>query len=161
MTRFVPCSHCQRHVKSGESACPFCGVHLSESPATPLPALPSGLSRGGLVTAIQRSRALAGAALGTAFLAVGCGGDDSGISQPLYGAVCTDCEFVDTGADVVLADAQVGDTGASDGSSTAEAGDGGGTDGPLEGGSSKDGSGEAGSTDGASADGLATDGKID
>jgi hypothetical protein len=68
---FAPCPSCDRHVKRGEAACPFCGVAVVLPPAAPRPSV--RLSRSALF-ALTAAGALA---------ATDCGGTTS---EPLYGA---------------------------------------------------------------------------
>jgi hypothetical protein len=49
--KLIPCVACSRHVKQGETACPFCG---STTPVVsgPEQRLPGGLSRAALLAAV-------------------------------------------------------------------------------------------------------------
>ena len=85
----VICPRCTRHVKSSESACPFCGASTASAKPSGNPAL-----RG----ARTRKRMLFGAAAGiVAGTAAACSnsGDDSGASS-FYGVACTDCGVIDS-----------------------------------------------------------------
>lgn len=75
MTRLVPCSGCQRHVRLDEAACPFCGGSIDTAKARPEGVTGAGLSRA------------AALALGTA-LAAACstpGGQPNDPGAALYG----------------------------------------------------------------------------
>ena len=68
MSHLVPCPECDRHVRSRESECPFCGAGLELS-AVPARAMPRG--RLGRAALFAFGAAIAGATM------VGCGSDDS------------------------------------------------------------------------------------
>ncbi len=63
MSQLSPCTHCQRHVRRSESACPFCGQSLQLAPARVI-APNAGVKRAALF------------ALGASLAAASCGGDD-------------------------------------------------------------------------------------
>jgi hypothetical protein len=91
-TRFVACPGCGRHVRAGDSSCPFCGA--SAPVAKPLRTLTQRLTRAALQAA--------GAA--GAVVAIGdCGGQETR-NVAFYGAACIDDDcgvtVVDSGADV-------------------------------------------------------------
>ncbi|MCA9591938.1 MAG: hypothetical protein KC776_01465 [Myxococcales bacterium] len=78
MSHLVPCPACDRHVRSGESECPFCGVALDLS-ATPARPMPCG--RLGRTALFAFGAAIAGATI------LGCGSDDSSGSGGTGGGV--------------------------------------------------------------------------
>jgi hypothetical protein len=69
---FFPCPSCERHVKRGDGACPFCGGAIASAP--PLPARPAAR--------LARSALFAATAIGAAVAGTACGGT----SEPVYGA---------------------------------------------------------------------------
>ena len=74
-SRFAPCPACARHVKEGDSACPFCGAGVSFVSAPVAPTAAGRLSRSALFSASAGRAALA---------TTGC---SSSSSQPAYGGV--------------------------------------------------------------------------
>jgi hypothetical protein len=81
-SRFVPCPACARHVKQGDSTCPFCGA--SAPVASPPLAAPTATGR------LSRSALFAARAAGVALAAAGCSSSSPAPEpspQPLYGAV--------------------------------------------------------------------------
>jgi hypothetical protein len=72
-SRFAPCPACARHVKEGDSACPFCGAGVSFVSAPVAPTAAGRLSRSALFAASAVSAALA---------ATGC---SSSSVSPAYG----------------------------------------------------------------------------
>lgn len=72
---YAPCPECNRHLRSEESACPFCDVELSD----PQTRAGSRWAQAGLTLAIG-----AGAALGVA-CGSGSGGGGDGWALPAYG----------------------------------------------------------------------------
>jgi hypothetical protein len=64
MTFLTPCPHCERHVRSSESACPFCAAPLELSSPTP-PVLPQ-----------KRLTRAATFAFGAALAVTACGATD-------------------------------------------------------------------------------------
>src|SRR5262245_41215569 len=63
----VPCTECERHVRAGESRCPFCGAAGSIG-AAPLLKAPKGRLSSLLIMTFQAA---------TATAAIGCGGETS------------------------------------------------------------------------------------
>jgi len=109
-SRFAPCPECARHVKEGDSACPFCGAGVSFV-SVPAPRTAAGrLSRSALFAA--------SAVLAT----TGCSSSSSPSPQPLYGGIEVDAASASSSG------------GSLDGSSTPPEDGSGGTS-PFEGGS--------------------------
>lgn len=71
----VPCTACERHVRAGESRCPFCGALGSVGPA-PLLKAPKGRLSSLLVMTFQAA---------TATAAIGCGGETADPVPPNTG----------------------------------------------------------------------------
>lgn len=95
---FVPCPSCRRHVRAGDSSCPFCAASLA-SAGQPVPAASTRLGRGALF-AFAVSVAACGGSTETETKDTGVATDTGG-PAPAYGAP------VDTG----VADTGVTDTG--------------------------------------------------
>jgi hypothetical protein len=74
MSALVPCPSCNRHVRAGESACPFCSASLSH---------PACEGRCSSAHGRRLSRAALFAMGGAALLGAACG---SGVVAPPYGA---------------------------------------------------------------------------
>lgn len=94
-TRFVACEACARHVRAGDSVCPFCGAKGPR--VAPQRSLPQRLSRAALHAA--------GAA--TAIVTLDCS-SSSGSVEAFYGAPCIDGSCgpytVDSGQDATYYD---------------------------------------------------------
>ena len=71
----VPCTACERHVRAGESRCPFCGA-LGSVGAAPLLRAPKGRLSSLLIMTFQAA---------TATAAIGCGGETSDPLPPNTG----------------------------------------------------------------------------
>jgi hypothetical protein len=71
----VPCTACERHVRAGESRCPFCGA-LGSVQAAPLLKTPKGRLSSLLVMTFQAA---------TATAAIGCGGETADPVPPNTG----------------------------------------------------------------------------
>ena len=82
MSTLVPCSGCGRHVKSDESACPFCQAAVAPAPC-------SGRCAGSLPGRLQQAALLAA---GAALLGAACQGSGPNVVVP-YGVP----PHVDTG----------------------------------------------------------------
>ncbi len=98
----IVCPQCQRHIKYGESQCPFCAADVSAiAPPTTGPVRPR-TSRAALVLAAVTAAAAAGGA------AAGCSDDDDdddeemGQPQPVYGAPVEDGGVTDGGEDAAV-----------------------------------------------------------
>lgn len=82
MSPLVPCPSCARHVRSSESACPFCSAQL-----------PSRLASRAVPSTSRRLDRLAAFTFATTVAVVGCSGttetptveEDIGAVQPMYG----------------------------------------------------------------------------
>jgi len=152
--RLVPCPGCSRHVRSGEASCPFCFADLAgQESSAGLAAPMHGLARASRFRpAALAAKALAGAALGSSLLAIGCGSENA---LPPYGASCAECPIEDSGGTYILADAQIIDTPdaepANDASVPADAH----PDGPQDSGSDGE------TSDGPGFDGPAADAPVD
>jgi hypothetical protein len=129
------CAECNRHVRCGERACPFCGAAMTHFMRAPEYRIKTRLGRGATFSL--------GAALGAIGFAVGCSSDDA--PQPVYGAACNppSCTFPSAG------------TG---GSAVAVGGTGGATTGGGAGGTTAGGGGAAGSDRGGGAGALSEGG---
>jgi hypothetical protein len=92
-TRFLACTACSRHVRAGDSRCPFCGA--SAPPARPLRTVTERLSRAAIHAA---------GAAGAVVAISDCGLTDARGSA-FYGAACIDTDgscgvtITDSGAD--------------------------------------------------------------
>lgn len=114
--RFVACASCNRHVREGDAACPFCGAA-----ALPLPPAPRASRH-----PITRAALFAAGAAGTVAVLIDCSDGSAPQPAPFYGIACTGdaCGIVETDAGdggVVAADAKVADASGDDG----DGGDGG------------------------------------
>lgn len=89
MSRLLPCSSCDRHVRLGEASCPFCGAPVpTEAPAPRVP-----LARLGRAATL---------AFATSVAAAGCGDThspqpDAGSIVPAYGVPPIDAGIEDSG----------------------------------------------------------------
>jgi|HubBroStandDraft_6_1064221.scaffolds.fasta_scaffold11667_6 hypothetical protein len=94
-SRFAPCPECARHVKEGDSACPFCGAGVSFVRVPAARTAAGRLSRSALfaVSAVSAALATTGCSSSSSPTDGGPGatGDatsnETGSAQPLYGAV--------------------------------------------------------------------------
>jgi hypothetical protein len=105
-SRFAPCPACARHVKEGDSTCPFCGANAPV--ASPPLAAPTAAGR------LSRSALFAARAAGVALAAAGCSSSSPAPEpspQPLYGAVMVP-------EDAASSSSSGGSMGSTDGSST-------------------------------------------
>lgn len=109
-TPLVPCSGCQRHVRAGSVACPFCGVKVEGGAARVVPSAPVGkrLTRAAMFTfgAALAVAACGGSSTTEGATDAGAAGDgaksdaatDDGGVQALYGLPPPDAA-ADTGYD--------------------------------------------------------------
>src|SRR5690606_5822960 len=79
MSHLVPCPSCQRHVRTHEVSCPFCGAPLDLSGVAPRRLPPARLGRAATLAF--------GTLLGASALVTGCGGstEDSGDEEAQAG----------------------------------------------------------------------------
>ena len=117
--RLLPCPSCSRHVRAGDTACPFCSSELPATPADTRPILSRPRTRAAILFA---GAAVVGACSSTAATpAYGIPATDSGLEDSgdngnpeggpvaLYGPAPVD-SGLDTGSDVEN-DAEAGDGG--------------------------------------------------
>lgn len=79
-SKLAPCPSCSRHVKTSETACPFCQASLPAGAVVALPAPPARMSRAAAI-AFTASLALAGCEGGTASVGDGGAADEGGQSD--------------------------------------------------------------------------------
>jgi hypothetical protein len=84
------CAECNRHVRCGERACPFCGAAVTHFMRAPEYRMKTRLGRGATFSL--------GAALGAIGFSVGCSSDET--TTPVYGASCNPpaCTFPSAGS---------------------------------------------------------------
>ncbi len=86
-SKFIPCPACARHVKQGDSKCPFCGVEVPRENGPPSRAAVGQLSRSALLAVSAMGAAVASTECSSSpivpygvppYLAGAPSGDDSG-----------------------------------------------------------------------------------
>jgi hypothetical protein len=117
--RFTPCPSCARHVKLGDSTCPFCGEHVPHVTAQARMA----------VGRLSRSALFAASAAGLAITTLDCGSMGTDYGNPCTTANGSDtCTLTVEDAAPEDASTDAADSGSSTADASAEAG-------PTEGGS--------------------------
>ena len=102
MANLRPCDGCLRHVRGGETRCPFCDHALAIDPIAPA-AMPSRLGRA--------ARMAFGAAVATASIAAACGGNKPAETGGTTGGEMTDAAPAPTTTTTTTATEEVADTG--------------------------------------------------
>jgi hypothetical protein len=93
--RFTPCPGCERHVKEGDGACPFCGASVPRPPAQAV--VRGRMSRAALLAASAAGALALGGPLTGVSATEGCLGSPpgdlgTGSSTPLYGGTAVPAE---------------------------------------------------------------------